>query len=57
LSNYDELGEEERVFFIFIVFSSPFGSFWKLADEIMVKLIGMWQMVLVPFLGNILKIP
>jgi hypothetical protein len=57
LSNYDELGKEERVFFIFIVFSSPFGSFWKLADEIMVKLIGMWQMVLVPFLGNILKIP
>ena len=30
LSNYDELGGEEGVFFIFIVFSSPFGSFWKL---------------------------
>jgi len=45
LKGFYELGEEEGVFFIFIVFSSPFGSFWKLADEIMVKLIGMWQMV------------
>jgi hypothetical protein len=55
--NCGGLGKEEGVFFIFIVFSSPFGSFWKLADEIMVKLIGMWQMVLEPFLGNILQIP
>ncbi len=38
-------GWRRGVFFIFIVFSSPFGSFWKLADETMMKLIGMWQMV------------